>query len=85
MPAGSKSWAIPLKGILGVDLPGAHGDRRTFDIICYDHQGKLLAELQQLEASHLAAFEAYMVRSALKAVRGFVTQNASADPDTYVI
>ena len=56
--AGSKSWAIPLKGIPRRRLAWrARRPPPRLTSCATTTQGKLLAELQQLEASHLAAFE----------------------------
>lgn len=60
--AGSKCWDVQLADILGVDLPGAHTGRRTFDVVLHAHDGSIIAELQQIDAKHLSAFEEYMVR-----------------------
>lgn len=43
-------------------MPGAHSDRRTFDLVFHGHKGDALIELTQLDAKDVPAFEAYMVR-----------------------
>lgn len=60
--AGTACFAIPHKDILGVDMPGVGGDRRTFDLVCYGHGGDKLCELVQLETGDLPAWGEYMVR-----------------------
>jgi hypothetical protein len=55
----------PFSQILGVEFEGAHSDsRRTFDMTlrAADGKGSKLAELSQVAATDLAAFEEYMVR-----------------------
>jgi hypothetical protein len=44
-------------------MPGAHTERRTFDLLLHGHDGAVIIELLQLEARDLAAFEGFMVRT----------------------
>lgn len=59
--AGSQCFAMPHKDILGADMPGVGGDRRTFDLVFYSHSGEKLCELVQIDSGDLAAWGEYMV------------------------
>ena len=52
---------MPHKDILGADMPGVGGDRRTFDLVFYSHSGEKLCELVQIDSGDLAAWGEYMV------------------------
>lgn len=60
--SGTACFAMPHKDILGMDMPGVGGDRRTFDLICYGHSGDKLCELVQIDTGDLPAWGEYMVR-----------------------
>jgi hypothetical protein len=61
--AGTHCFVLPLRSILGVDMPGAYSSRRTFDIVLYDHKGDVIYELSQVDARDVSAWADYMVRN----------------------
>eukprot|EP00892_Ulva_mutabilis_P011530 jgi/Ulvmu1/874/UM100_0027.1 len=67
---GTQCFAMPHKSILGVDMPGVGGDRRTFDLVFHSHSGEKLAELMQIDSGDLAAWGEYMRKEGLKQVAG---------------
>lgn len=67
---GSPCFVIHHSDILGIELPGAGTERRTFDMRIYDTSGNLLVELSQLETTDLAAWADYMAMTKIKQVTG---------------
>ena len=52
---------LPHENILGVDMPGADSERRSFDIVFHGHSGEILHELNQVDMRDLPAWGNYMV------------------------
>lgn len=60
--AGSQCFVLPHASVLGVDMPGAESERRSFDVVFHGHNGETLYELKQVDIRDLPAWGDYMVR-----------------------